>query len=194
MEFASKKFKIVGLTPILFNAPTKMLQDALDPENKKPKVKKETLSPRDECELKVRRDEEGGILIPTIMFRNAMLKSSAAFKQGRRSLKTYVSHIRALPEFSVLCDDAGSPYKEFQIDSRFAKNNNMRPPAGIVVSRPRFENWQTTIEVYYLPDFIEGDPQNIFQMLLNDAGVRFGAGSYRPENQGWFGQFQVLSV
>lgn len=191
MEFASEKFKIVGLTPILFNAPTKMLQDALNPDGKKPKVKKETLSPSEECELKVRRNDQGQILIPTIMFRNAILKSSAAFKQGRRSLKTYVAHIRALPEFSILLNEKGKPCKDYQIDSRFAKNNNMRPPAGIIVSRPRFEQWQTEVEIYYLPDFIEGDPKNIFSMLLNDAGIRFGVGSYRPESQGWFGQFQV---
>jgi hypothetical protein len=191
MEFASEKFKLVGLTPILFNAPTKMLQDALDPDNKKPRVKKEVLLPAEECELKVRRNDDGEILIPTIMFRNAILKSSAAFKQGRRSLKTYVAHIRAVPEFSALLNEKGKPHKDYQIDSRFAKNNNMRPPAGIVVSRPRFEKWQTTIEIAYLPDFIEGDPRNIFTMLLNDAGIRFGAGSYRPECQGWFGQFQV---
>jgi hypothetical protein len=192
MEFATQKFKIVGLTPILFNAPTKMLQDALDPDSKKPKVKKEILSPAEECELKVRRNDKGQILVPTIMFRNAILKSSAAFKtKGRRSLKTYVAHIRALPELSVLFDGDGKPYKDYQIDSRFAKNNNMRPPAGIVVSRPRFEQWSTVIEIAYLPQFIEGDPTEIFIMLLNDAGVRFGAGSYRPESQGWFGQFQV---
>jgi hypothetical protein len=191
MEFSSERFKLVGLTPILFNAPTKMLQDALDPESSKPKVKKEKISAEAECELKVRRNDQGEILVPTIMFRNAILKSSAAFKQGRRSLKTYVAHIRAVPEFSVLFNGNGKPYKEYQIDSRFAKNNNMRPPAGIIVNRPRFDKWSTEIEIAYLPDFIEGDPRNIFKMLLNDAGIRFGAGSYRPESQGWFGQFQV---
>jgi hypothetical protein len=191
MDFSSEKFRIIGLTPILFNAPTKMLQDALDPESGKPKVKKEKISPHVECELKVRRNDKGEILVPTIMFRNAILKSSAAFKQGRRSLKTYVAHIRAVPEFAVLYDGDGKPYTEFQIDSRFAKNNNMRPPAGIVVNRPRFDVWSVEIEIAYLPDFIEGDARNIFKLLLADAGVRFGAGSYRPECAGWFGQFQV---
>jgi hypothetical protein len=90
----------------------------------------------------------------------------------------------------------GKPIRDYACDKRTAVNNNMRPPARIVVYRPRIElPWEVAFDVLWDEKFMEvADFPVVFRdVILQRGGRMCGWGAFRPEHHGWFGKFKVKS-
>lgn len=67
------------------------------------------------------------------------------------------------------------------------KNHNAGGALAIAF-RTRFDNWECELTVQYNENLIS--PQQIFT-LLDYAGSSYGAGAWRPQNRGIYGQYTV---
>ncbi len=191
--FQKLEITVEGQTPLLMCSPAAMLI----PEEDKPTTKKKKLKREEEAELRAYRDDVGNLVFPAIAFRNAVLKVATAYKvpKSRASLQSYISHIRPDTEFVPVLTVKGKPVSEYIIDSRRAVNRNSKPPAGIVVHRPRLDEWRCKFTLLCDPDLIPvEDVVSQFTTLLNDAGNRAGIGAFRPNCGGWFGMFKVIDI
>jgi hypothetical protein len=56
---------------------------------------------------------------------------------------------------------------------------------------PRIDEWEGQVPFHIFDDTI---PQEVFEFHLSEAGKFIGIGRFRPENGGFYGRWQVLSV
>jgi hypothetical protein len=78
------------------------------------------------------------------------------------------------------------PAKDFEVDSRpvtipATKGRIMR-------HRPRWDHWNATFPLTIDDDLLDPD---MAHQLLQEAGVSYGIGDFRPEKRGPFGTFLV---
>ncbi len=173
-------FKIIGLSPLLTNNPIGMISA------KDARGKTTILGAEESAERASYRNPKGALCVPSAGFRAGMVKAAGAFKQGRGSLKTTAAHIQAAEELiPILNAETFKPMDAFSIDTRRVVIGK----AGIMRSRPRYEEWSVSLSINYDPSLLTPE---ILQALLVDAGNRFGVGDYRPERNGWFGRYSVL--
>lgn len=174
-------FEIAGLSPLLTNNPIGMIS------SKDARGKTTILGAEESAERASYRNAEGALCIPSAGFRAGMVKAAGAFKQGRGSLKTTAAHIQPTDELlPILVAASGKAMETFLIDTRRCVIGK----AGIMRSRPRYEDWSVSLSINYDPTLLTVE---ILQALLVDAGNRFGVGDYRPERNGWFGRYTVLA-
>jgi hypothetical protein len=62
---------------------------------------------------------------------------------------------------------------------------------GVQKTFPHFQSWETTAEFVVMDDTIT---KEIFERVINEAGNFVGIGQFRPQNGGYFGRFNVVSV
>jgi hypothetical protein len=72
------------------------------------------------------------------------------------------------------------------IDKRSAVNHNVK--GRIIVVRPRWDNLDVSFTINVKNDTIT---KETVREILDQSGVMFGIGSYRPEHKGEFGVFEV---
>ena len=186
MSEQSFKVRVIGIKPLLTHNPISMT-GANPPPGKKPPIP----PPEEEADAGAYHLKNGGYGIPGVAFRSAIVTASTAFKpgRGRGTLKGAIAHIQVEPEIVPLETPDGDLIKTYTVDTRRA----VIQKAGILRSRPRFDEWAATIEIIYDPELI-GEEQII--AVLADAGNRIGVGDYRPDPSkgktgGWFGRFRV---
>ena len=56
---------------------------------------------------------------------------------------------------------------------------------------PLIKEWQAAVEFTVLDDTI---PQDVFEMVLKEAGIFVGLGRFRPENLGYYGRFVIAKT
>lgn len=173
-------FKIVGLSPLLTNNPIGMVAA------KDSRGKTAILGAEESAERASYRNSKGALCIPSAGFRAGMVKAAGAFKLGRGSLKTTAAHIQATEELLPVLSETFEPTDAFTVDTRRVVIGK----AGIMRSRPRYEQWSVYLTISYDPTLLTTET---LQALLADAGNRFGVGDYRPERNGWFGRYTVLA-
>jgi hypothetical protein len=189
--FQKLNITVEGQTPLLMCSPAAMLL----PEDDKPTTKKKKLTREQEAELRAYRGDDGNLVFPAVAFRSALLAVATAYKvpKSRKSLQGFIAHVRAQPEFAPVLTPKGKAIKDYVIDSRRGVNRTTK--GGIVVHRPKIEEWRYAFTLVCDPDLIPvDDVVEQFTTLLNDAGNRSGVGAFRPSCNGWFGTFKVVSI
>jgi len=178
-------FSIVGDSPLLMHNPRSM---ALKSAKEKRKI---IPTPEEEAELGTYRDEAGLLVFPASGFRNAFLWAMSGYKVGKKSLRSFLGHVRTKGEWVHLIDPETKKFlKTYEIDIRrvvIQKN-------GIMRARSKFEKW--AVEVIFLMNgeiaaMREEDLLEKSTAILNEAGQTIGVGDFRLAKGGWFGMFHV---
>jgi hypothetical protein len=185
VKLSKLKFTIVGATALMMSNPQAMLQKngsgSRGPKKRAPH--------EEEAEIAAYRDAQGYLGFPALGVRNSVITAAGMHRVKTRSLKTFVSHIQIEPaDLLVLTNAKGKKIKDYKIDIRRVVNKQM---GAIMVARPIVEDWRATFELIFDPQLMPERPEDVFAMLLDDAGTRIGIGAYRPEKGGWFGRFTV---
>ncbi len=68
-------------------------------------------------------------------------------------------------------------------------NHNCKPPARIITTRPRFDDW--SLEFQLVVDDI-GLPMEKLREILENAGQYEGIGNWRPNLKGDYGKFEIV--
>ncbi|KKL06010.1 hypothetical protein LCGC14_2600290 [marine sediment metagenome] len=128
---------------------------------------------------------EGTNVMPNENVRKCLIEGGKFVKgKGKSSLMTTLAAgIRNIdPWFIPITPQA------WIVDSRSAVNNMMRPPARIVVHRPKWNDWSLLFKIDYYVVLL--NEKQIVEALTS-AGRNIGIGSFRPRKLGMFGQFEV---
>src|SRR5262245_39677361 len=190
---------LVGKTPLLLSSPATMLMDS----DAEPTKSKKKLTREQEAELRAYRNEKGILVFPLMAIRKNLILGASGYKlpKKREGISSYLMHIRPATvdgmtqEFTPILSGKGKPIKDYIIDTRRAVNRNSKPPAGIVVHRPRLDEWQIVARFLYDPEAIPvDDPVAVLMQMWSNGGNRVGIGSFRPQCQGYFGLFEVKEI
>lgn len=133
-------------------------------------------------------DEDGNYYMPSDHIRMAMINAGGFIKSkvgnARKSMKNVVAAM-----FTVSPEQITLPRFDV-VDKRSAVNKNVK--ARIIVKRPKWnEGWKATFTLLIDDDTIT---QDTVKDLLNYAGRYVGIGSYRPQNNGFFGRFEIEDI
>lgn len=190
---------LVGKTPLLLSSPATMMMD----QDSEPSKVKKKLKREQEAELRAYRNEKGYLTFPLMGIRKNLILGSAGYKlpKKREGISSYLMHIRPVTvkgiteEFTPILDGKGKPITNYIIDTRRAVNRNSKPPAGIIVHRPRLDEWQIVASFFYDPEAIPiDDPVAVLMQMWTNGGNRVGIGSFRPQCGGYFGLFDVKQL
>jgi hypothetical protein len=144
--------------------------------------------PEAEAEAGCYRLEDGTCCLKGEAFRGAILGAAGAWKAAKRAtMKSHLAHIVIVEELVPLTYPDGQVIKEYSIDRRRA----IVQKQGIIRCRPRFEQWRAPFTIEFDPMLIK-NPRMIVDILA-DGGNRIGVGDYRPQRNGFFGRFRVVS-
>lgn len=130
------------------------------------------------------RNEVGKCYIPSEQLRIALINAGTYLKSKvgtkTKSMKGIVAAMFRINPENIIIPDFD------QIDKRSAVNRMIK--ARIIVVRPKWSEWGCEFNIEIGEDSITH--QTINELLVT-AGRYVGIGSYRPTNNGYFGQFQV---
>src|SRR5262245_27315101 len=190
---------LVGKTPLLLSSPATMLMDS----DAEPTKSKKKLTREQEAELRAYRNEKGILVFPLMAIRKNLILGSAGYKvpKKREGISSYLMHIRPVSvngtteEFTPILNGKGKLIADYIIATRRAVNRNSKPPAGIVVHRPRLDEWQIVARFLYDPEAIPvNDPMAVLTQMWTNGGNRVGIGSFRPQCGGYFGLFDIKEI
>lgn len=175
--------KIKGITPLLCHSPAGM--------TRKPGIGRKNIpTAEEEAELATYRSKKGLLSYPVTGVRSSLLGGSKGLKQGRTSLLSIVSHIMVFPvegdelEYIPITDSKWKQVKDYDIDSRRVVVQR----AGIIRSRPKFNDWTLKFKIVYDEEMIP-NAKELFELIISNSGIKIGLGDYRCEKKGWFGQY-----
>lgn len=181
---------IEGTTPLMQK---RMANEMLDDNDTKAAKKKHRL-PREAAEEACYRDSQGKIVHPASAVVNLLCAAGRNHKDKatRRGLHNVVpagvQPDPSSPDYIPICDLEGKRLSDFEVDSRTGVNWNCRPPARVLVHRPRYDSWSSGFVLRINVGVIE--PSMVHQLLV-EGGVLVGLGAFRPEKKGSFGTFGV---
>lgn len=129
----------------------------------------------------------GKCYIPAEHLRGAMINAGSFLKakvgNSRKSMKNIVAAMFFVEPEQITIPDYDA------IDKRSAVNRAVK--ARVITIRPKWNKWQ--VEFTLLIDN-ETITQETVRELLEYAGNYVGIGSFRPQNNGMFGRFEVVSI
>lgn len=178
MELTARKFKVVGVFPLLTHNPAGMRQASNTAKTKK------IDTPEAEAAKGLYLDEKGMFCLPSISFRNSLLTGLKGKKIGKVGAATAIQPAVFNADELTVLRDPGTwlPIVEYAIDSRRA----MIQRQGIIRNRPRFNRWGSIVT--FLIDEEVITPEQVAD-YLNEAGTTTGVGDFRIEKRGQFGSF-----
>jgi hypothetical protein len=190
MNLVMTRFKIDGLSPLLQHSPKGMSVGSNGPKTKKIPTAEEDA--RNGLYLTSKNE----VYMPTVAFRSALLAACVGKKFGKQTAwKIMGAAVMLFSEETVITGKDGKPYVEdkkepvnYVIDTRRV----IVVRAGIMRSRPRFDDWHCEVIFSLDTDLLE-DPK-IVEELLNEAGTTVGVGDFRVEKKGLFGRFTAKLI
>lgn len=133
------------------------------------------------------RNKEGRCFIPADQIRGALINAGGMMKSkvgtATKSMKSSIAAFFFMNEDQILISDFD------EIDKRSAVNKNIK--ARIIVIRPKWSNWTAEFTLNIDNDTISKES---VEELLKYAGSNIGIGSFRPTNNGMFGQFETTKI
>ena len=180
------KIEIEGKTPYMQHRMDDTALEVWEKQRKfiieRPEVSKEDL---DRALYHSYSDEEG-FYIPSEQIRQAMINAGALTKSkvgnAKKSMKNIVAAMFYIePEKIRLNADV-------VVDKRSAVNRNIK--ARIITIRPRWNVWEVKFILKVDNDTITSET---IKQIITHAGDYIGIGSYRPQNNGQFGRFNLKS-
>lgn len=179
------RVRIEGLTPLLVHRFSEKSEQA----KKTRRIEMVEVDPREEATKNAYIAPDGTFYFSAFAIPNCMGAAGANHKArgSRKSLRFVVpSAVRMTSDSVTIGNGNGKPAKSFEVDSRpvtipATKGRIMR-------HRPRFDNWSAEFDIVINDDLL--DPATA-HVLLQEAGLSFGIGDFRPEKRGPFGTFRV---
>lgn len=142
-------------------------------------------APEEEAEAGTYRDENGACCAKGDSFRGSLLGAATQWKAKRSTMASHLAHVTAIEDLCPLLRHDGTTITDYVIDRRRA----IVARQGIVRSRPRFDEWQTSVTLQYDSQLVK-EPKLIADILA-DAGQRMGIHDYRPQKKGPFGRYTI---
>lgn len=125
--------------------------------------------------------------IPSDHFRMSMIEAGKMVKGKVGGATKSMSNVVAAL-FTVTPEKIVLP-KWTSIDKRSAVNRNIK--GRVIVIRPRWDEWGAEFTLTVDEDSIQNE---MIAKIINYAGKYIGIGSYRPQNKGQFGRFEMVSM
>ena len=177
------KVKIKGLTPLLTQKIDWEVIEEIELKKQGKFVKSKAIKSKTEKQIaddKVHYDDKNKPCIPTAYFLNGMVEV-APYIDGLDK-KRVAGSIRLSAPFVPL------KFKDRTINVTWGRQSGMtRAPTKIV--RPEFREWECEVEFIFNKQNITAEQ---IVNLLNWAGFQIGAGSWRPQCKGSYGQYEVM--
>lgn len=130
-------------------------------------------------------DSKGGYFIPADHFRMSMIEGGKMVKGKVGGATKSMANVVA--GMFIINQDIPMP-KWDVIDKRSAVNRNIK--GRVIVIRPKWLTWSATFELMVDEDTITNE---MISAIIRNAGKYIGIGSYRPQNKGQFGRFEIES-
>lgn len=133
----------------------------------------------------------GQVFIPPMAFKKS-LESAASFLSVQikgRGKATYTKHFKA---GILVTEGLTLPVKKDAVPGEtFFVHANGRSGTRVKRTFPVIQTWEGTVQFFVLDDTIT---EKVFTEHLREAGSFIGIGRFRPENGGFYGRWEVLSV
>ncbi len=172
------KVSVKGITPLLMN---RFRDTALEGKSKKVTGARTEMPIEDKLYL-----YEGKPHIPAIYFRNSLVEASKQFKITGKGKSTYSRLIGATiditPEFISIKPEKYDTYRVAAV--------NPMTKGRMMISRPRFTEWEASFNIIINDDSV---PVDVINEVLEQAGRYVGIGDWRPEKKGMHGKFMITS-
>jgi hypothetical protein len=177
---------IMGITPY---------QQSREKDSREPKKAKETHADYEQrtWTLRAHTNDAGNICIPPVSLKNAMV--SAAKYSGKQipgeGKKTYTQKVKSGLLVQTDLIDLGVSLDKCRKAAVFGSSTG-KPGGGRVWKYfPTVDRWDAEVEFVILDDIIT---EEVFLEMLVEAGRYIGIGTWRPENGGEHGRFEVLKI
>lgn len=180
--------EIRGITPLLIH---RFSEDA-EQQKRTRRVEIKKVDPREEATKHAYIAKNGTFYFNAFSITGCMGNAGASHKStgSRRSLRFVVpAAVRMTTDaITILNGDNTKAAQDFEVDSRpvtipATKGRVMR-------HRPRFNEWGAKFEIQIDDDMLGVETA---QQLLQEGGLSYGIGDFRPEKKGPFGTFRVVS-
>jgi hypothetical protein len=169
--------EITGVSPLLMHR--------FDEKNLSSPTKNKNLTPEQIADKFAYKTEEGELYVPMECMYSCLINGGKFSKLGKNKITTMRSSMvpAGINMVNKICL-LGT--KEFSVDSRAAVN----PSTGgrVMVHRPRLEEWKLSFTLDVDTNLF---PESAVRTVVDDAGIRIGLLSFRPERKGYFGKFIV---
>jgi hypothetical protein len=180
MKLVERKYKVVGIFPLLMNNPAKMVVGSNGPKTK------HIPTPEEEAEKGLYVDDDGNFYLPSNMFRACLLNGLKGKRIGKLGAATvFKPAVFNVDEQTVVLDaKTMKPKKDYIVDTRRAVVQNN----GVMRSRPKFTEWAAIVRLLLDEEVVS--PEMVAEHL-DIAGKTTGVGDYRIARGGPFGSFYV---
>jgi len=187
-ELKVVEVEIRGITPLVQNTMPLEVLLGLRSKKKKPKSHIIDISPRDEAELKIHKDDKGNPVVTADMLMSSLVNAGRFVRlDGKKQMSTRSDTV--VPGF-ISIDEPFFRIEpgEWEVDIRRGNNENAGKSVAICVCRPMFHKWAFKLVIRIDTESIhENQARELFDIALN----RIGLGSMRPEKKGTFGRAVV---
>lgn len=148
---------------------------------------------------KMHRNKEGQVFMPQMGLKQALTNAARRSGDkipGKRGA-TYTKHFEGgvlVIDPPLLYDHSGRPILAVEVAGlKLSVNADGKRGSGKRVWRifPDIAEWQANVTFTVLDDVVTKD---VFRKTLDEAGAFVGVGRFRPENGGYYGRFEVVSL
>ena len=130
------------------------------------------------------RNKAGKCYVPSEHIKQSLINGGGQVKSkvgnGRKSMTNIVAGLFTIQPEEILVRDFD------EIDKRSAVNRNVK--ARIITIRPRWNELTLDFTISVKNDTIT---KETVKSIIENAGIIYGIGSYRPEHKGEFGVFEI---
>lgn len=169
--------EITGISPLLMHK--------FDEKELTSPSKNKNLTPKEIAERYVYKTDKGELYVPMECVYACIINGGRFSKMGKNKITTQRSSmvpagINMVEKICLL----GT--KDFDVDARAAVN----PSTGgrVMVYRPRLNEWKLSFTLDVDTNMF---PEHAVRTIVDDAGIKCGLLSFRPERKGYFGKFKV---
>lgn len=131
------------------------------------------------------RNKDGRCYVPSEHIKQSLINGGGQVKSkvgnGRKSMTNIVAGLFTVSPEEILIRDFDT------IDKRSAVNRNVK--ARIITIRPRWNELELEFTILVKNDTVT---KETVKSIIENAGVMYGIGSYRPEHKGEFGVFDIV--
>jgi hypothetical protein len=192
---------IEGTAPLLQNPKTKQYLDSMIASGEgKAQAAKTIKNPEDEfiARLKQTKEEIGLVPVEAFTGRRGLFPTAARLARLKKiSSTTVLAGVKVIPDVMLEFQDGLRGYLLIRGGSKpindkhiadIEKAPGKRVP--VPIYRPRYNQWGLELRIKYWPTLVS--LSNLMSLLATMGEV--GVGSWRPENGGMFGTFQLLNA
>lgn len=177
------KVTIAGITPLILDR----FHEGLLMKGPKSTSAGQELSPKEQCEQKLYKDDKDKLIIPSENLLKSIIEGGKFIKLKKKQLTTrddtiVTGFFSIVEEFIPLQSTGG-----WRVDSRGIVNQSTK--GRHICYRPIFDDWKLTFTVDFDTD--EADLKTARE-LVDRAGRRIGLGVMRPARKGRYGQSKVI--